>query len=181
LYLVTRISSLPRKIGNFPNLPGGLEYVKAAADAVGDVDVAAVVDLDIVGHDRGPAAPALGGLHATRLRVPVRRGDVVADLLRIVGIADVHRAHAGVEPGDEHDALVVDGREVLLRLVRAEARAASAEGAVPVRNLEVRDADRVAVVRDVHDQHHLRLLVALVLDRVRQHAPKAESLACGGA
>src|SRR5437763_732835 len=92
--------------------------------AIDDIDVAAIVDLDVVGLDRDLAA-----LFRTLAQAALRglvgdRGDVVRDLLRVIRITDVERAHAGVEERDENDSPVVDRRHVLVRGVRAEAPAA---------------------------------------------------------
>jgi hypothetical protein len=50
---------------------------------------------------------------------PGGRRDVIDDLAWVVGIADVDRPYTGVEPREEHDAPVVDRREVLVRGVSA--------------------------------------------------------------
>src|SRR5438270_13172991 len=55
--------------------------------------------------------------------------DVIADLARMERIADVDRAHAGIEPGDEDSAPGIHGRLVLVDGMRAEAPAAAAEAA----------------------------------------------------
>ena len=102
--------------------------------AVRGVDVAAVVDLDVVGLDRHLAA--LGGARADAALVGLvgGGGDVIADFLRVERIADVERADAGVEVREEQDAVLVDRRHVLAGGMRAETAAAAAEAAALFRH-----------------------------------------------
>src|SRR6185369_9911790 len=112
------------------------------------------------------AALAGGRLHAAL--VGLRRGcrNVVARLARMVWIADVDRAHAGVEPGDENVLPRVHRRLVLVGGMRAEAPAAAAEAALRVGmvlgHVEGSDAHRHLLVGDVGDEHHLARLLAFV-------------------
>ena len=84
---------------------GQFEDVQPGIGAVDDVDVAALVGLDIVGLDRDLAAFLAVDRDAALVG---RRGDrrnEMADLLGVIGIADVERAHAGIEEGDESHLL----------------------------------------------------------------------------
>src|SRR5947208_10667232 len=112
---------------NLAPLPLELEDVHPGVGAIDRVDVAAVVDLEVVGLDRDLAAFVAGGvLDAALVSLVGRRRDVVARLARGVGVGDIDRAHAGVEPGDEHVFFGVHRRLVLVRRTRTERRAARA-------------------------------------------------------
>ena len=87
----------------------------AGIGAVDNIDVASVIDLDVVRLYRDFAA-LIGTVAETALVSLVGgSGNVVADFLRLQRIAHVESAHAGVEVGDEKHAPVVNGREVLIR------------------------------------------------------------------
>src|SRR5204863_9127137 len=107
--------------------PGEPQNVQAGVGAVDRVDIAALVDLDVVGLDRGLAALLRPLADAAPLGPRGDRGDVIGDLVRMERVADIERAHSGVEVGEEHDAPVIHGSEALVRGVRAEAPAAAAE------------------------------------------------------
>src|SRR5437588_11055713 len=104
-----------------------LQDVHPCVGAVDDVDIAALVDVDVVGLDGDLAAlAAVDRLDAALVRPVCGGRDVIADLARMERIADVDRAHAGIEPGDEESAHGVHGRLVLVDGMRAEAPAATA-------------------------------------------------------
>src|SRR5438094_3098654 len=137
--------------------------------AVDRVDVAALVDLDVVGLDRDLAA-LLRPLADAALLGPGRDGgNVIGDLPGTKGIADVECAHPGVEVGEEHDALVIHGSEALVRGVRAEAPAAAAEVAASLGHGPARHADRPRLVGDVDEDDHLARLLALVAEGFASH------------
>src|SRR5262245_14063133 len=70
-------------------LAGELDDVQAGIGAVGDVDVAAVIDLGVVALDHRIAAALLAADHAAARLSGLRdRRDEVADLLGIVRVAD---------------------------------------------------------------------------------------------
>ena len=73
-----------------------------------------------------------------------------------------HRAHAGVEPGHEHDALRVHRSRNLVRCVGTEPAAARAVAARRLGHVEVRDAHRPPLVGDVDDIRLLPRLATLV-------------------
>src|SRR6185369_15386059 len=122
--------------------------------------------------DRDLAALAGLGLHAALVGAISRRRNVIADLPQMEGVAHVDCAHAGIEPGNEHDAIGVHRRLILVRRVRAETAAAAAETAAAaaetaaLRNVERRNADRTALVGDIGDEDHLARLEALVDERL---------------
>src|SRR2546428_337110 len=91
-----------------------LQDVHPRAVAVDDVDQAAIVDLDVVGH-----VVAIG-------RVGVGFRNVERHLRRGVRLPNVPDAHAAVEPRDRRQLAVERVVEVLLGGVGAEAYAASA-------------------------------------------------------
>src|SRR5439155_6305985 len=88
-----------------PSLAGRLQDVRPIADAVDDDDAAAVVDFDVVGH---VGVIGSGRYIERRLRGPLR-------------VADIPRAHTGVEVRGEGQPAVVRIAEVLLGRMRAEA------------------------------------------------------------
>src|SRR5258708_6870794 len=143
-----------------------LQDVHAGVGAIDDVDVAAGVGLDVVGLDGGLAAVLAVDFYAALVGLVGDGRDEIADLLGIEGIADVERADAGVEEGDEGHLLVVDGVHALVGGVRAEAAAALAEIAAGLGYGPVRYHHRPALDRDVGEPHHLPRLLALVQDRL---------------
>src|SRR5919106_332342 len=82
-------------------LAAELEDMHAGVGAIDDVDVAARVGFDVVGLDRRLAAVLAVDLHAALVGLLGDRRDEVADLPGLEGIADIERAHAGIEEGDE--------------------------------------------------------------------------------
>src|SRR4051812_19933078 len=90
-----------REIRELPGSARELEDMHPGLVAVGHIDEAAVVDLDVVRLDRSLAALAALRFDAARLGVRVRRRHEVADLLELVRVADVEHAHAGVESAHE--------------------------------------------------------------------------------
>ena len=108
-------------------LAGELQDVQPAIGAIDDIDVAALVGLDIVGLDRNLAALlALDG-HATFIGLVCYRRNEIADFPGVIGIADVERAHPGIEEGDERHLPVKHRRHALVGGVRAETPATRAE------------------------------------------------------
>ncbi len=85
------------------------------------------------------------------------------------GIADIERAHSGVEVREEHDALVIHRGEALVRGMRAEAPAAAAEVAALLGHGPARHADRPRFIGDVDENDHLARLLALVSERFPCH------------
>src|SRR5450759_3305076 len=160
-------SFLLTEVGELARGTGQLNDVHTGIIAVHHINVAAIIYFDGVGHDRSLAEFFAVKLHAARDRLPGRRRDIEADLLQVKRISHVHRAHTGIEPRDEHDALVVDRRQVRLRRVGTEAGAAGAEISALLGHLEVRDPERLGLVGDIHDKQHLALFAAFVFDRFR--------------
>src|SRR5882762_9660478 len=152
-----------------PCSPGEPQNVHAGVGAVDRVDVAAFVDLDVVGLDCDLTA-LLRPLADAALLGPRRDGgNVIGDLRGMEGIADVQRAHPGVEIGEEHDAPVIRGSEALVRGVRAEASAAAAEVPAFLGHGPARHADRPRLVGDVDEDDHLAGLLALVAEGFAGH------------
>src|SRR5713101_6382676 len=102
--------------------------------AIDGIDVAAVVDIQVVGLDRDLAVLVRALANATLVGLVVDGRDVIPDLLRTVRIADIDRAHPGVEMRDEYHAIIVDRREALVGRMRAETSARRAEVAAVLRN-----------------------------------------------
>ena len=139
-----------------------ITYFNAGVRAVDDVDVAAVVRLHIVALNCGLAAVLAVDLDATLVRRLGDRGDEVADFLRLIWIAYVDRAHAGIEVGDEHDLLVEHRRHTLICGMRAEPTASLAEVSARLRDGEIRDHHGLGLDRHVDEPHDLALLLALI-------------------
>src|SRR6476620_6560174 len=78
--------SLRRQSRDGARLPGQLEDVHSRAGAIDDVDVAAVVDLGIVGLDRNLSAVLTVHLDATLLRRVGDGRDEIRNFLRLEGI-----------------------------------------------------------------------------------------------
>src|SRR5438477_11103256 len=92
-----------------------LEDMQAGVRAIDDVDMASVVHVDVVRLDGDFAVLARARADAALIGLVRDRGDVEPDLFRIERIADVERARAGVEMGDEQHAVVVNRRHILVR------------------------------------------------------------------
>src|SRR5262249_33583488 len=84
---------------------GQLQNMHAGIGTIDHIDVAAVVGLRVVALDRGLAAVHSIDLDAALVGRLRDRRDEVADLLRLIRVAHVDRAHAGIEVGDEDDLL----------------------------------------------------------------------------
>src|SRR5713101_613776 len=106
-----------------------LEDVQAGVRAVDDVDAPAIVGRDVVRLDHLPADVRVA-LVGPAPEVGVRRhgGDEERYVVRVVRIADVECAHAGVEVRHEDELLVERRPELLIGRVRAETAALIAEG-----------------------------------------------------
>src|SRR6266849_656470 len=157
---------LPSCVGSEPGGTSGrageLENVHARVRAIDDVDVAAVVDLDVVRLDRDFARFVRSRAHAPLVGLAGDGWNVERDLFGVERIADIHGAHAGVEMREEQYTLVVDRREVLVRGMRAEAPAAAAVVAVRLRHRERRGAERPGLDRRIQHAQHLAVLEAPV-------------------
>ena len=98
----------------------------AGARAVDDINIAAIIDLHIVGLDDGLAIVLAPG--GTRQECLIGDGgNVIANFFRRVRITDIYSPHTGVEVGNKYNASVVDGREAFAGRMRAEATAAAAK------------------------------------------------------
>src|ERR1700694_4229409 len=90
-----------RGAGQFQNMQAGI-------GAIDDVDISALIGFDIIGLDRDLAAfpafdrdaPLVGGRRD--------RGDEIADLTRMIGIANVERPHAGIEKAAQDQPSLAD-------------------------------------------------------------------------
>src|SRR6476469_10004946 len=77
--------ALLREVGDPPRGAGQLEDVQPGVGAIDDVDIAAIVDLHVVGLDGSLAALlAVGQLDAALVGVLGDRRDVVGDLLHVI-------------------------------------------------------------------------------------------------
>src|SRR5450756_800326 len=104
------LKATPRlfKIRDFARLARQLEDVHAGIGTIDNVDITAIVDFGVIGLDRDLAAvhaidldTALGGVLADC-------GNIVGGLARRERIADIHDSQAGIEPGNEYQALVIN-------------------------------------------------------------------------
>src|SRR5512147_1539026 len=102
------IRRVRREVRHAPRSAGQLEDVHAGVRTVNDVDVAAIVDFDVIGLNGDLATFVSAPAYTPLVGLRGHRRNVVADLLRVERIADVDRTHARVEPRDEDDAPVVD-------------------------------------------------------------------------
>src|SRR5712692_8289733 len=95
-----------REAGNLGGLAGQSQDVHPRVGAVDDVDEPTVVGRDVVRLDDGPA-DVVHALERAAAEVGGggRGGDEEGHVLRVVGIAHVDGAHAGVEVRDEDDLL----------------------------------------------------------------------------
>src|SRR5439155_1460389 len=118
---------------------------------VDDDDVPPVLDVDVVGLDRNLTGRRVVVIAAPRVRVGRGGRDVERDLHRIEGIANIDSPHTGVEPREEHDAPVVDRREVLAARVGPEAAAHLTELLRGLRHLVVGNVERLRLGGDVSD------------------------------
>src|SRR5947208_3223321 len=101
---------LAREIRDRARLAGQRKDVEAGVRAIDRVDVAAIIDLDVVRLDRDLAAIGAVDFYAARIGLVRRRRNEVRDLARMIGIADVERANARVEMREEQDAPIIDRR-----------------------------------------------------------------------
>src|SRR5947207_4925999 len=147
-------------------LAGQLEDMQAGIGAVDRVDVAAIIDLDIIGLYGELAAVGSADVDAARLRLRGDRRDEIRDLARMVRIANVDCAHTGVEMRDKQDAAIVDRREAFVRRVRSEAPAARAKIAACLGHGKARHAKRPRFGSDVGDPEHLPRFLAFVDERL---------------
>src|SRR4249919_1663830 len=85
------------EVGHTSGCTGKLEDVQAGVGPIGDVDVAAVVHLDVVGLDRDFAPLVSARADAAFVGLVGHGRDVIPDLPRIERIADVERADTRVE------------------------------------------------------------------------------------
>src|ERR1700716_355169 len=126
LLAMTIPSRQPR---NAPRSAGQLQNMQPGVGAVDDIDVAALVGLDVVGLDRCLAAVLAVDGDAALVGGGRDRRNEIADFLRVIGIADIERANAGIEEGDKGHLLVKHRRHALVGRMRAEAPAPLAERA----------------------------------------------------
>src|SRR5438552_14427507 len=113
---------------------GQFQNVHAGIGAIADVNVAAIVDLNIVRLDRDLAALLRARTDAPLVGFVGNGGNVIADFLRLQWIAHVQSAHAGIEVGDKENAPGSNGGHVFIRRVGSETAAAVAEIAARFRN-----------------------------------------------
>src|SRR5215472_12046067 len=145
----TLCRGLARESRDPARLAGQLEDVQPRVRTVDDVDIAAIVDFDVVGLDSDLAAIRAVDLDAALVGRGGDGRDEVCDLARMVRIANVDRSNACVEVCEKENALVVDGGEVLVRRMRPEASTTRAEVAARLRDREGRNAHRPRFRGDV--------------------------------
>src|SRR6476659_1334357 len=112
--------------GGLPRLSGQFENVHAGVGAIDHIDIAALVGFQVVALDRDLAAVLAVDLDAALVGRLGDRRDEIADLLRLVWVANIDGADAAVEPGEERHLLVEHRRRALVRGMRTESPAAIA-------------------------------------------------------
>src|SRR5258708_2869217 len=109
-----QLDDLARRAGEFKDVHAGI-------GAVNDIDIAAVVHFDVVGLDGDLTTLVGAGADAALVGLAGNGGNEIGDLLRVKGIANVEGTHAGVEVREEDHFFVVDGGEIFVGGMRAEA------------------------------------------------------------
>src|SRR5712691_8205412 len=114
--LENQLSSGPlRKIGDGPGRAGQLQDMQPGIGTIDNVDITAVVDLDVIGLNRHLAGfPTAGEWDTALVGLRSDRRDIKSHFLGVVRVTDIHSSDAGVEVGDEHQAPIVDGRKRLV-------------------------------------------------------------------
>src|SRR5262249_49370467 len=101
----SRESNVSLEIRHLSGCTGQLQDVHARVRPIDDVDVAPIVAVDVVGLDGHLAALVAAAADAAFVGLVADGGNVVADFPYVERIADVERAHTGVEVRDEQDAV----------------------------------------------------------------------------
>src|SRR5262245_5875991 len=138
-----------------PRLAGQLEDVQAGIETIGRIDVAAIVDFHVVGHDEVSAALLLADLDATLVGRLGDGGHEKGDLLRLVRIAHVDHPDAGGEEADENELLVKDRVRGLVGGVRAEAAEPGAKTPAGFAHRPIRHDHGLRFDGDVREKDHL--------------------------
>src|SRR5882757_4908714 len=107
-------------VGDFRRFTGQLHDIQSAPHSVAAITQSTIIDVRVVaGYIQRSYRDAID--HRTaRLRKLVHRRDKMRDFLRMVGIADVSDANAGVEPGAREQSAVGRIFKILGRRVDAE-------------------------------------------------------------
>src|SRR5712691_4788080 len=133
-------AKLLRKIGDGPRRTGQLQDVHAGVGTIDNIDIPAVVGLDVIGLNGHLAGFPTACDRGTTLVGLLRNcRNIKGDLLWTVWITDIHGPHASVEVGDEHEAPIVDRRKRLVAGVRPKTSATGAEIAAGLWDLKIRD------------------------------------------
>src|SRR5712691_281359 len=158
-------AKLLRKIGDGPRRTGQLQDVHAGVGTIDNIDIPAVIDLDVIGLNGHLAGfPTACDRNTTLVGLPRNCRDIKGDLLWTVWITDIHGPHASVEVGDEHEAPIVDRRKRLVTGVRSEASTARTEVSTGFWYLKIRYRKWLRWRGDVHQEGHLPLLATLILN-----------------
>src|ERR1700685_1340285 len=80
---------------NLLRIAGQFQNVRAGIGAVDDVDIAAIVGLEVVGLDRDLATVLAVYLDTTLVGIGRDRRNEIANFGRVIGIANIKRANAG--------------------------------------------------------------------------------------
>ena len=127
------------EIGDGPGLAGQLQDVQPGIGAIDKVDIATVIDLNVIRLNRHLAGFPTTGARDTALIGFVSNGwDVEGYLRGAIGVTDVYSPHASVEIGDEHEAPIVDWRKRLVAGVCPKTSTACAEITTGLWNLKIR-------------------------------------------
>src|SRR4029453_845980 len=105
---------------------------------IDNIDIPAVVDLDVIGLNRYLTGfPTACNRSTALVGLLCNRRDVKGHLSGPIRVTDIHGSHAGVEIGDEYEASVVDRRKRLIAGVCSKASPACAEVATGLWNLKI--------------------------------------------
>ena len=121
----------------------------AGVGAIHDVDVPAVIDVHVIRLNRHLAALIRTGAHAALVRLVCNGGDIIGNLLRMEGVANIESAHAGIEMRDKNNPPIVDRREIFIARMRAKPPAAVAEIAAALGDGPRGYAERIPFIGDV--------------------------------
>jgi len=91
---------------NRAGVAGQFENVHASIGAVDDVDIAAIIGLHVIGLDYDLAAVLTIHLDATLVGRRRDPRNEISDFFRVVRIADVNGAHAGIEVAEKDDSFI---------------------------------------------------------------------------
>src|SRR5215475_15314380 len=146
--------------------------------AVNDVYVSTIVDFRVVRLNRNLAAFTAAGLGYTAfVGLLCDRGNVIADLFGTIRIANIDRAHAGIEVRDKDHALIIDRRKGLVARMGAKTAATLAKITARFNYIEVGYRKRSLLVGNVNEKNRVAKFAAFILRRFRDNHDEVGTLA----